>query len=88
MDSRRDGRIVGGHGASLESVELLEDAGEIGFAFANGFGRSAFEGLFRGDAVDPALLGEFFVTGKIETDEELYGTTVFGRGVSGSGIGF
>src|SRR6266849_1227651 len=76
-------RKRGGHGASFEAVELLEDVGESGFAFADGSGRGALERLFRGDAVDPALLGEFFVAGKIEADEKLHGAVVFGFGFVG-----
>src|SRR6266849_593721 len=54
-------RKRGGHGASFKAVKLLEDVDESGFAFADGSGRGALERLFGGDAVDPALLGEFFV---------------------------
>jgi len=74
------GNSLGAHRqwASLEGVELLQDVGESGFAFADGFGRGALERLFGGDAVDPALLGELFVAGEIEANEELYRAVVFG----------
>ena len=71
---------------------MLEDIGEAGFAFADGLGGGALEGLFGGDAVDPTLLGELIVTGKIEANEELDGTAVFGSalcfGFGGFGLGF
>src|SRR5260370_30631828 len=74
------GNFLGAHRlwASLESVELLQDVGESGFAFADGFGRGALERLFGGDAVDPALLRELFVAGEIEGNEDLYRAVVFG----------
>ncbi len=73
---------------SLEGVELLEDVGKRGLVFANDFGGSALERLFRGDAIDPALLGELFVAGEIEADEQLHGAAVFGHGFGGFGLGF
>src|SRR5258707_10020257 len=84
------GNFLGAHRqwASLESVELLQDVGEFGFAFADDFGRGALERLFGGDAIDPALLGEFFVSGEIERDEQLYGAAVFGGGFSRFRLGF
>ena len=59
---------------------MLEDVRESGLIFANEFGRGALERLFGGDAVDPALLGELFVAGEIEADEQFYGAVVFGFG--------
>src|SRR5260370_38081043 len=73
--------------ASLEGVELLEDVGQRRLAFANDFGGSALERLFRWDAIDPALLGELFVAGEIEADERLAGADVFGPGFGGLGAG-
>jgi len=39
---------------------------------ADDFGFDGFERLFGGNALDPAVMRELFVVGKIETDEEFY----------------
>jgi len=53
----------------VERLEEVGGLGEIGVGGADGFGIDGFEGLFGGDAIEPALVGEFFVIGEIEADE-------------------
>ncbi len=67
----------------LERVKLFCDFLELRFVLADDPWRGFFERLLCGDAVEPALLGELFVAGKIETHDETYlaicGNGVFGR---------
>jgi hypothetical protein len=50
------------------------------------FWRGAQEGFFRGDAIDPALFGKFFVVGEAEAEEEFDGFV--GLGGFGFVLGF
>src|SRR5882762_4266648 len=76
--SRRSGNLT-----SLKGIELLENVGEFRLGFFDDFRRGALERLFGGDAVEPALLGQFFVTRKVEADEQLYGAAVLILGFVG-----
>ena len=49
---------------------MIGDFREGGIRRTDGFAAGGFEGVFGGDAVEPALVGEFFVIGEIEADEE------------------
>src|SRR6267154_2158790 len=66
----------GGNLTSLKGIELLENVGEFRLGFFDDFRRGALERLFGGDAVEPALLRQLFVDGKVEPDEQLYGAAV------------
>jgi len=66
----------------IQFLELLFGVGELGVAGFQNPRRSGEEGLFGGDAVDPALLGEFFMVGEAEAQEE------FDSFVGGWGFGF
>jgi hypothetical protein len=65
---------------------LLLGVGELGVTGFEDSWRGGEEGLFRGDAIDPALLGEFFVVGKAEAEEEFDGFV--GGGSFGFVLGF
>jgi hypothetical protein len=54
----------------VEGVEELGGLDEGGVGFADDFGFGGFEGLFGGDAVEPALVGKLFVVGEIEANEK------------------
>src|ERR1700704_5382549 len=69
--SRRLGQIV----------EAIVGFVEGGIALMDDFRRGGSEGLFGRKAVDPALVGELFVSGEIEADEEL--SVAGGLGVFG-----
>ena len=52
-------------------IERFEEFGgfrEGRIGVADGFRLHGFEWLLRGDAVEPALMREFFVVGKVEAD--------------------
>jgi hypothetical protein len=53
----------------IQFFELRFGVGEKGVAGFEDYWRGAQEWLFRGDAIDPTLLGELFVVGKAETQE-------------------
>lgn len=78
-----------------ERIEKIGGFGEGGVGGAEGFATSGFEGVFGGDAGEPALVGELFVIGEIEADEEADavvrgGGFFFVRGffLYGGGFGF
>jgi hypothetical protein len=56
--------------SSGEVVEEVGGLGEGGVGVADGFGLGGFEGVVGGDAVEPAVMGELFVIGEVEADEE------------------
>ena len=62
----------------IQLFELLFGVGKMGVAGFQDFGRGGLEGVFGGDALYPALLGEFFVVGEAETQEEFDGFVGFG----------
>ena len=62
----------------IQFLELLFGVGKMGVAELHDFWRSGQEGLFRGDAIHPALLGEFFMVGEAEAEEKLDGFVGFG----------
>jgi len=67
-------------------LESLFDVGEKGVAGFEDCWRGGEERLFRGNAIDPALLGELFVVGKAEAEEEFDG--FIGGGSFGLILGF
>lgn len=56
----------------FKRVKLADDFVELRLALADDVGGGVFEGFLSGNAVEPALLGELFVAGKIEAHEEMY----------------
>jgi len=55
-----------------QRIELFHDFVELVFALAHHTRRSFLEWLLGWNAIEPALLGEFFVAGKVEPDEQIY----------------
>jgi len=62
----------------IQFFELLFGVGVLGVARFEDSWRGREEGLFRWDAIDPALLGELLVVGKAEAEEKLDGFVGFG----------
>src|SRR5271155_767539 len=54
-----------------QRIELFHDIVELRFALAHDTRRSFLERLLGGNAIEPALLGEFFVAGKVEAHEQI-----------------
>src|ERR1700757_2188501 len=65
-------RIVSVPATWMQLLELLFGVRKMGVAGFQNFGRGGNEGLFNGDAIDPALLGEFFVVREAEAEEKFY----------------
>src|ERR1700722_7131172 len=66
-----------------QRIELFYDFVELVFALAHNARGSFFEKLLGGNTIEPALLGEFLVTGKIEPHEQIH-FAIFGRSLFGS----
>jgi hypothetical protein len=67
----------------FESVELLQGIVESGVFLVDYVRVGHFEEVVGWDPVEPLLLGDLFVIGEIETDEEFYRA-----GVGGLFVGF
>ena len=74
-----------------ERIELFYEIVELRLALTHDARRSLLEGLFGRNAIEPALLGELFVAGEIEPDQEAHfavgGGSFFG-GWRSLGFGF
>lgn len=55
-----------------QRIELFHDFIELCFALAYNARRSFLEGLLGWNAIEPALLGELFVAGKIEAHQQIH----------------
>ena len=63
-----EGQVRSARCQLVEGVEKFGGLGEGGIGVADGFGVHGLERLFGGDAIEPALMGEFFVVGEVEAD--------------------
>jgi len=83
---RRSQPLVTSHceGKSPEQIESFGGTGEGGVGLEYDFAFGRFEWLLGGDAGEPAIMGELFVAGKVEADEELN----VGRGRFFRALGF
>src|ERR1700730_17286317 len=63
------GRPSGTLQRSAKCFEKLVDRSEIGIVVANNFGIRGLERLLGRNSIEPALEGQLFVVGKIESDD-------------------